>query len=64
LPFDQACCHACKQRTRAGGPELQIDVPVKLDKANVMFDIGHLVLDGDMHFVLGDMDLLATGLSD
>ena len=29
---------------------LHIDVPVKLDKANVVFDIGHLVLNGDMPF--------------
>jgi intracellular sulfur oxidation DsrE/DsrF family protein len=44
--------------------KLQIDVPVKLEKANVVFDIGHLVLNGDMPFFLGDMDLLATDLSD
>jgi intracellular sulfur oxidation DsrE/DsrF family protein len=43
---------------------LQIDVPVKLEKANVVFDIGHLVLNGDMPFFLGDMDLLASDLSD
>ena len=41
---------------------LRIDVPVKLDKANVVFDIGHLVLNGDMPFFLGDMDLLASDL--
>jgi intracellular sulfur oxidation DsrE/DsrF family protein len=41
---------------------LHIDVPVKLEKANVVFDIGHLVLNGDMPFFLGDMDLLATDL--
>ena len=40
-----------------------IDIPVKLEKANVVFDIGHLVLNGDMPFFLGDMDLLATDLS-
>ena len=42
---------------------LHIDVPVKLEKANVVFDIGHLVLNGDMPFFLGDMDLLASDLS-
>lgn len=42
---------------------LQIDVPVKLDKAKVVFDIGHLVLNGDMPFFLGDMELLASDLS-
>jgi intracellular sulfur oxidation DsrE/DsrF family protein len=43
-------------------PALHIDVPVRLEKANVVFDIGHLVLNGDMPFFLGDMDLLATDL--
>jgi intracellular sulfur oxidation DsrE/DsrF family protein len=44
-------------------PGLHIDIPVKLDKANVVFDIGHLVLNGDMPFFLGDMDLLASDLA-
>lgn len=44
--------------------KLQIDVPVRLEKANVVFDIGHLVLNGDMPFFIGDMDLLATDLGD
>ena len=43
---------------------LHIDIPVKLEKANVVFDIGHLVLNGDMPFFLGDMDLLVTDLTD
>ena len=43
---------------------LRIDIPVKLEKANVVFDIGHLVLNGDMPFFLGDMDLLVTDLKD
>jgi intracellular sulfur oxidation DsrE/DsrF family protein len=42
---------------------LHIDVPVKLEKANVVFDIGHLLLNGDMPFFLGDMDLLASDLA-
>jgi hypothetical protein len=37
---------------------------VKLEKAKVVFDIDHLVLNGDMPFFLGDMDLLATDLRD
>ncbi len=44
--------------------KLQIDVPVKLEKANVVFDIGKLVLNGEMPFFIGDMDLLATDLND
>jgi intracellular sulfur oxidation DsrE/DsrF family protein len=51
---------ACAQAAQ----KLEIDVPVKLDKAKVVFDIGHLVLNGDMPFFLGDMDLLATDLRD
>ena len=47
-----------------GNPSLHIDIPVKLEKANVAFDIGHLVLKGDMPFFLGDMDLLVTDLKD
>jgi len=43
---------------------LHIDIPVKLEKANVVLDIGHMVLNGDMPFFLGDMDLLATDLKD
>ena len=44
--------------------KLTIDIPVKLEKANVVFDIGKLVLNGDMPFFIGDMDLLATDLKD
>jgi intracellular sulfur oxidation DsrE/DsrF family protein len=46
------------------GQTLRIDVPVKLEKANVVFDIGKLVLNGDMPFFIGDIDLLATDLKD
>jgi hypothetical protein len=47
-----------------GDQALRIDIPVKLEKADVVFDIGQLVLNGDMPFSLGDMDLLASDLSD
>jgi intracellular sulfur oxidation DsrE/DsrF family protein len=46
-----------------GEQALRIDIPVKLEKAKVVFDIGHLVLNGDMPFFLGDMDLLASDLN-
>ena len=46
-----------------GNQALHIDIPVKLEKANVVFDIGHLVLNGDMPFFLGDIDLLVSDLS-
>lgn len=47
-----------------GDQKLHIDVPVKLDKASVVFDIGHLVLLGDMPFFIGDMNLLASDLAE
>jgi intracellular sulfur oxidation DsrE/DsrF family protein len=47
-----------------GAAPLHIDIPVKLDKANVVFDVGHLVLTGDMPFVLGDLNLLAGDYGD
>jgi intracellular sulfur oxidation DsrE/DsrF family protein len=43
-----------------GAPTLRIDVPTKLDKGNVVVDFGHLVLNGDMPFALGDINLLAS----
>jgi len=43
---------------------LHIDVPVKLEKAKVVFDIGHLVLNGNVPFFTRDMDLLVTDLKD
>jgi intracellular sulfur oxidation DsrE/DsrF family protein len=58
-----AAVYASGARAQAG-QKLEIDVPVKLEKAKVVFDIGHLVLNGDMPFFLGDMDLLATDLRD
>jgi hypothetical protein len=47
-----------------GDKALHIDIPVKLEKAKVVFDIGHLVLNGDLPFFTGDMDLLVSDLSD
>lgn len=43
---------------------LHIDIPVKLEKANVVFDVGHLVLVGDMPFVLGDLNILTSDYTD
>ena len=40
---------------------LHIDVPVRLEKANVVFDMGHLVMsNGDVPFLLGDLNLLVN----
>jgi intracellular sulfur oxidation DsrE/DsrF family protein len=46
-----------------GEHPLHVDIPVKLEKANVVFDIGHAVYLGDMPFVIGDLDLLAGDFS-
>jgi intracellular sulfur oxidation DsrE/DsrF family protein len=43
---------------------LHIDIAVKLEKANVVFDIGHAVYVGDMPFVIGDLNLLANDFRD
>jgi hypothetical protein len=45
-------------------PALHIDIPVKLEKANVAFDVGHAVLVGDMAFVLGDISFLMNDFKD
>ena len=45
-------------------PTLHIDIPVKLEKANVAFDVGHSVFEGAMPFVLGDLSLLASDFKD
>ena len=55
--------NSVRAQNRAEHP-LHIDVPVKLDKANVVVDIGHAVYVGDMPFVFGDINLLADDLSD
>jgi intracellular sulfur oxidation DsrE/DsrF family protein len=43
-------------------PALKVDIPTKLDKANVVIDMGHLVFNGDAPFALGDINLLATNM--
>jgi intracellular sulfur oxidation DsrE/DsrF family protein len=46
----------------ASEPALHIDVPTKLDKANVVVDFGHAVYLGDTLFALGDINLLADNI--
>ena len=43
---------------------LHIDIPTTIEKANVVIDFGHAVLNGDMPFGLGDINLIATDFSD
>ena len=44
------------------GSAIHIDVPSKLEKAHVVVDMGHLVLNADMPFPWGDTKLLADNL--
>lgn len=59
-----ACGVALAQSPAAPAEQtaLHIDVPTKLDKANVVIDVGHLVFNGDTPFFLGDLKLLASDL--
>ena len=41
---------------------LHVDVPTKLEKANVVVDFGHAVYLGDTLLALGDINLLADNL--
>ena len=45
-------------------PALHIDIPTKLQNANVVIDMGHLVFGGDTPFALGDITLLTNDLRD
>lgn len=59
-------CSACAQGDSGArsAETLNIDIPTRLDKANVVIDFGHSVYAGDMPFALGDINLLATNLHD
>jgi len=57
-----AVARARKVIAEGQDPALRIDVPTKLEKANVVVDFGHLVLNGDAPFALGDINLLATNM--
>jgi intracellular sulfur oxidation DsrE/DsrF family protein len=59
------CCtaHASAQNA-ASDSRLRIDIPTKLDKANVVIDFGHAVFHGDVPFALGDINLLADDVRD
>jgi intracellular sulfur oxidation DsrE/DsrF family protein len=54
---------AALPRTNASAVQeetLHIDIPTQFEKANVVVDFGHLVLNADMPFALGDIHLLAS----
>ncbi len=40
-------------------PAIKIDIPVKLKKADVVFDIGHVTMSGEMPFALRFMEIMA-----
>jgi intracellular sulfur oxidation DsrE/DsrF family protein len=56
-------CQCAAQGNADARAALHVDVLVKLQKANVVFDVGHLVVVGDMPFVLGELGLLASDCS-
>jgi len=49
---------------KAAEQALHIDIPTKLEKANIVVDFGHAVYLGDALFALGDIDLLTTDVRD
>ena len=53
---------AAKNASAKPESPLHIDIPVKLDKANVVVDVGKLIEVGDMPFLFGDMHFLANDL--
>jgi intracellular sulfur oxidation DsrE/DsrF family protein len=48
----------------ASEPALHIDIPTRLEKANIVIDFGHIVFGGDLPFALGDIRLLSNNLRD
>lgn len=56
--------HAQNNPGPKADPALHIDIPTTLEKANVVVDFGHLVLNGDMPFAVGDINLLGTDVRD
>jgi intracellular sulfur oxidation DsrE/DsrF family protein len=55
-----------KDDKKSSGPEsqLRIDVPVKLERADVVFNMNHLVLRGDMPVGMRYMNQMATALKE
>lgn len=55
--------HAALAQDKAEEP-IRIDIPVKLDKANVVFDMGHTSFVGDMPVGMRYMQMLANRLKE
>ena len=47
-----------------GDSSIRIDIPVKLQKVDVVFNMNHLVLRGDMPLGMRYMDLMAKGFKE
>jgi intracellular sulfur oxidation DsrE/DsrF family protein len=63
FPLAFFCFGALALAGNAGGKAeqaLRIDIPVKLDKGNVVLNIDHLAKLGDMPFALGHLGLFAS----
>ena len=54
----------CAQESGGAEAPLHIDIPVKLESAKVVMDVGHLVMVGDMPFFIGDLNILAADLKE
>jgi hypothetical protein len=50
---------AAEVQSAQSGQAIQIDIPVKLEKANVVFNMDHLAFSGDMPVGIKYMHLLA-----
>jgi intracellular sulfur oxidation DsrE/DsrF family protein len=48
----------------AGAQTLRIDIPAKVEAANVVFNIDHLAFDGDMPIAIGHLFLLVNDYSE
>lgn len=55
---------AANEKAGDGDTDARVDIPVKLEKADVVFSMNHLVLRGDMSVGLRYMDLMAKGFKE
>ena len=60
----QSISLAAEVKPAQSGREIQIDIPVKLEKAKVVFNIDHLAFSGDMPVGIKYMHLLAKRIKE
>ena len=63
LPAQQAG-RADDGQEEGGGHHIQVDIPVRLEKADVVFNMNHLVLRGDLPLGMRYMDLMAKNFKE